>query len=75
MCVCGYSLSCTSHSLSLSALIGFAAYLSHLHLKTCAPAATNEGKPGDTVGLYVTVKVAIISGKEQEKRLELIRVL
>ncbi len=62
-------------SLSLSALMGFAACLSHLHLKTCAPPATINAKPGDTVGLDVTVKVAIISRKEQEKRLELIHVL
>lgn len=61
--------------LFLSALIGFAAYLSHLHLKTCAPPASNKGRPGDTVGLYVTSKVAIISRKEQERRLDLIRVL
>lgn len=66
---------CLSLPLSLSALIGFAA-LSHLHLKTCVPLpASNKAKPGDTVGLYVTAKAAIISRKEQEKRLELIHVL
>lgn len=58
-----------------SALIGFAAYLSHLHLKTCAPPTSNKAKLGDSVGLYVTVKVAIISRKEQERRLELIHAL
>lgn len=75
MCVCGSSLFPYLPLPSLSALIGFVAFLSHLHLKTRAPPASNEAKPGDTVGLYVTVKVAIISRKEQEKRLELIRVL
>lgn len=58
-----------------SALIGFAAYLSHLHLKTCAPPTSNKAELGDSVGLYVTVKVAIISRKEQERRLELIHAL
>ena len=75
VCVCfalGYPLPPTH---SFSDLIGLAAYLSHLHLKTCASLASNKARPGYTVGLYVTAKVAIISRKDQEKRPELIHVL
>lgn len=78
ICVCVWLFSMyltASLSLSLSALKGFATYLSHLHLKTCVLPASNKAKPGDTVGLYATVKVPIINWGEQEKKLELIHVL
>ena len=52
--------------LPLCALLSFAASRSHLHLKTCAPLASNKANREDTVGLYVKVKVAIISRKEQK---------
>lgn len=75
MCVCEALHYPVPSTPRFSALIGFAAYLSHLHLKTCAPPTSNKAELGDSVGLYVTVKVAIISRKEQERRLELIHAL